>query len=57
MKSNPFFLLTILIFLSLTLFTGCENESVNDELNLLEDENYTEIYKIDKEDYEVPPNG
>ncbi len=57
MKFNSFFLPSIFILLTSSLFISCDAGSIDEELNALEGENFTKTYTIDKEDYEVPPNG
>ncbi len=57
MKSNPFFFSTILIILVATLFISCESEPINEELNLVENEQFDQKFSIEKDKYEVPPNG
>ncbi|WP_164914210.1 hypothetical protein [Aquimarina sediminis] len=53
MRSIPFYLKAIFLFLSIALLASCESESINEEIGANEQDTFDK-YQIDKDDVQVP---
>ena len=56
MRTYPFYLKAIFLFLAIGLFASCESESINEEIGINEQDTF-DTYQIDKEDVQVPGEG
>ncbi|WP_198403845.1 hypothetical protein [Aquimarina aggregata] len=53
MRTIPFYLKAIFLFLSIAVLASCESESVHEEIGVDEQETF-DTYKIDKEEIQHP---